>query len=240
MNSQVAFIEDADGNKIMAGYTGGLLTSLTAGSGVDSACLQHRRSHFERDEFNGSDDQMYLRFRNQCLLSVTDFDGYTTSYSYNTAANTANAALLTINNPDGTQQDFICSAQSHGSARLRSIMVPKQFNTRTALAAPYHFGPRQQFTSYFFDYRGQLAKLIDPLGNATYYSYDATGNLVQVTDPAGQVYSYAYDSKGNMIKSTDPLGDVTQFLLRIAGHTLPPRNRSGRQYDRIGTIRMAT
>ena len=62
-NGTLNYIQDTNGNRITAGYTGGQLTSLTASSGpVDHHRLQRRRSDLDRDRFRRPDDHLYLRF----------------------------------------------------------------------------------------------------------------------------------------------------------------------------------
>ena len=243
-NGQVAFIEDADGNKMTAGYTSGMLSSLTDSSGA-SIQLGYNAAGRITTLTNSLGQTTTFAYdpTNKYLLSVADYDGYTTSYTYHTGANSAlSNALLTITNPDGTQQDFSYDAEgrlSQTSENNGAQAIQYTYGIAGTVAAT---DAADDTTTYYFDYRGQLAKLVDPLGNATFYTYDPNGNLIQVTDPAGEVYSYQYDSKGNMSQSTDPLGDVTKFaygsLDTLSSVTDPNGNTTQYQHDQNGNLQL--
>ena len=89
-------------------------------------------------------------------------------------------------------------------------------------------------TTYFFDDRGLIVKVIDAAGHATSTShYDANFNLTQTTDSAGQITPTRYDTNGNLISTTDPLGHTTQLYLHRT--VQPPRlgHRRQRQHHPV-------
>src|SRR5205807_1854124 len=92
---------------------------------------------------------------NQYLLTAKDYNGYTTSYTYDmgTSAQTNNA-LLSVTNPDGTQQLFTYDARG----RLSTTSLQGG-----ALHTSYGYGvggiltvtnTTNDTTTYFFDNRG--------------------------------------------------------------------------------------
>ncbi len=239
-NGQIALIQDSNGNRITAGYTNGLLTSLTDASGA-FIHLSYNAAGLVASTTNSLSQTATYTYdsANQYLLSVTDYEGLTTSYTYFAGTNPAtNHALESVTNPDGITDDYSFDARG----RLSEISV-----NGGSLAVNYTYGiggivsvtnaGGATYTNEFDD-RGLLDKVIDPLQHVTLFHYDGNGNLVQETDPAGQVYSYAYDAQGNMIQSTDPLGEVTQFtygpLESLTSITDPKGNTTRYQYNQNG------
>ena len=252
----VYYIQDANGNRITAGYTdetgshvgGGQLISLTDSSGQwihlaynsDYQVTTLTDSEGQETTYTYDASGQYLLSVTQ-YLSLTDTVGYTTSYTYSDSTNPTLAnALMSVTNPDGTQQLF--SYDSEG--RLMEISgaggaqpVTFSYGIGGTVSATDADGGT---TTYCFDNKGLLAKLTDPLNRTTLYTYDANGNLVQVTDPAGQDYVYQYNSQGLMVQSTDPLGDTTKFtygsLDTLTSVTDPNGNTTQYQYDQNGDL----
>ncbi len=241
-NGQVAYIQDANGNRITAGYTSGLLTSLTDTSGAYIDLTYNSASLITSVTSSAGQTATYTYdATNHYLLSVTDYEGFTTGYSYVSGTNPAtNHALESVTNPDGTQDNFSYDAQgrlSESSVNAGSEAVKYAYGFGGTVAVTDANGGTE---TLYLDNRGLLDKSVDALRNVTLFSYDSTGNLIQETDPAGQIYSYAYDSQGNVIRSTDPLGDVTQYtygpLDTLTSITDPKGNTTQFQYDQNGDL----
>ena len=63
-------------------------------------------------------------------------------------------------------------------------------------------------TGLDYDARGQLRRIVDPLGNATDSEYDDRGVLRAVTSPAGLRTEYAYDVEGRVTASRSIAGPL--------------------------------
>jgi RHS repeat-associated protein len=207
------YVEDTDGNTITAGYTNGLLTSLTASSG-QSLTIAYNAAGLIASVTDSAGRETTYRYDPTVnyLTSVTTSDGQTTSYTYDTSINieTENA-LLSITYPDGTHSYFtydsegrIASTSADGGAEMTTYA----YGPGGAVASTDALG---NTTTDYFDDNGLILKVTDPLGNSTGYTYDSNFNLTQITDPAGQITSNQYDSQGNLISTTDPLGQTTNF-----------------------------
>jgi RHS repeat-associated protein len=70
-------------------------------------------------------------------------------------------------------------------------------------------------TSYALDDRGQVVRVVDPLGGETWVQRDACGRPVAIRRPDSSWLRLSYDPEGNIIEETDGLGNVTHF--RYAG-----------------------
>ncbi len=253
-SSQVAYIQDANGNRITAGYQDTSGNAVPVGKAYDVLASLTDSSggwiHFAGDSAGritaisnslGQTTQYTYDCSHQFLLSVTDFAGRTTGYTYSTGTGSATQnALLSITNPDGTQRDFSYDAQG----RLSKVAL-----NGGAEATQYTYGTFGTVTAadanggdatYSFNKLGLVAKLVDPLQHTSSYAYDSFGNLVQATDAAGQSVSYIYDSQGNLVQSTDPRGDVTKFsygpLDRLTSLTDPNGNQTQYQHDQNGDL----
>ncbi|MBX3306825.1 MAG: RHS repeat protein [Nitrospira sp.] len=68
-----------------------------------------------------------------------------------------------------------------------------------------------RITSFEYDAKNRLKKVIDPLLGETVYTYDGNGNLLTVKDAKNQTTTFAYDSRNRLISTTDPLGKVETY-----------------------------
>ncbi len=207
------YVVDTNGNRITAGYTNGLLTSLNDSDGQSILIAYNAAGLIDSvtDPFGQTTTYAYDTTDTH-LLSVTTFDGEVTSYTYNTSTNpeTQNA-LTAIAYADGTHAYYTYDAEG----RIASTSADDGAEMTT-----FAYGPGGEVdstdadgntTKVYFDDRGLIAKSEDPLGRTTVYSYDNNDNLVQVTDAAGQVTTNNYDSEGNLVSTTNPLGQTTSY-----------------------------
>jgi len=227
-DGRVDFVADTNGNRITAGYTGNLLTNLTHSAGEALQIHYNAAGRIDRvtDSANRATTFTYDP-TNQYLMTVQTFDGLMTRYTYDQSADPQKMhALLSIQNHNNTHQFFSYDALG----RLNDI-----HKDGNAEQITFTYGPAGKVaatdaamntTQYFFDFRGLLAKVVDPLQNATELAYDNGFNLTQLVDPAGQQYRYQYDSRGNLIHSTDPLGDTVGYVYAA-------------NYDRLTAVRDA-
>jgi len=213
-DGKVDYVQDTNGNRITAGYTNGLLTSLTDSSGQSLQIAYNSAGRIISiiDPASGRTATYTYDPSDEYLLSAKGFDGLTTTYAYETGSNPATRnALLLVTNPDGTHEFFAYDPEGR---------LTDQHLDDGADDVTYSYGPAGAVTAtdasggtttYFFDAAGLVAKVADPLGRDTLYTYDSDFNLAQMTDSAGQYYTYTYDSNGNLTQETDPLGQTTSF-----------------------------
>ena len=172
---------------------------------------------------------------------MVDFNGQTTSYTYDTGANPTTAhALLSVTYPDGSHDYFSYDAQGRladahrdGGAEDTTFSYNEgQVSVSDALG---------DITSYYFDNRGLLLRVENPLQSTVSFVYDSNLNLVQTIDAAGQTYTNTYDSQGNLLSSTDPLGHTVSYTYssiddRLASVTDANGNTTGYHYDGNGNL----
>jgi RHS repeat-associated protein len=240
------YVQDADGNRITAGYTGGQLTSLTHSSG-QSLDLAYNTAGLISSvtDSAGRTTTYHYDAGNQYLTSVENFNGATTTYTYDTGANPLTAhALASIAFPDGTHDYFTYDSQGRlsdihhdaGAEDTTFAYSAGEVNVADALG---------DTTKYYFDNRGLLLEVQNPLGDSVRAAYDQNFNRVRTTDALGRTYTYVYDALGNLLSATDPLGDTVRATYtavnnRLASLTDANGNTTRYAYDGKGDLTSTT
>jgi RHS repeat-associated protein len=238
-DGRLAFIHDASGKGSMAGYTNGRLTSLTDTSGAQLGLTYNAAGLISGVTSSTGQTATYTYdATGQYLLSVTDYEGFTTGYAYDSGSNPATAhALVSVTHPDGTHDDFAYDPQGRlGQSSIDgSEAVTFGYGVGGTVTATDANGGT---TTFDFDSAGHLARVVDPLQNSTLFTYDGSGNLTRTTDAAGHVYSFVSDARGNVTQSTDPLDHITRFvygpLETVTSFTDAKGNTTKYQYDQNG------
>ncbi len=245
-NGTLNYVQDTNGNRMTASYTGGLLTKLTHSAG-QSLTLAYNAASLVASitDSAGRTTTYHYDATNQYLTSVVDFDSQTTRFTYDTGSNPATAhALLSVTHSDGSHDYFgydargrLADAHRDGGAADTTfgysegqVAVTDATNAKTA---------------YSFDNRGLLVQVENPLHNSVHYTYDSSFNLTQTTDAAGQVYTNTYDTFGDLLSSTDPLGHTVHYVYqcdfdRLAAVTDGNGNTTHYGYDGKGNLTSTT
>jgi len=137
--------------------------------------------------------------------TITDGEGVTTTYTYDTAGN-----LLTMATP-----------WTQGSATATTTF------TRATTGHPGDVtsitDPANEVWTFTYDSAGNQTAAEDPLGNAALRCYDTLGRVTKSinargeasgvtcssTAPAARTTYYEYSAHGDLLEVTDPLGNVT-------------------------------
>jgi RHS repeat-associated protein len=206
------YMQDTDGNRITAGYTNGLLSSLTASTGQYINIAYNTAGLVSSlTDSDGRTTTYGYDSTNTYLTSVTAYTGQVTGYSYDTtASDPALNSLTTISFPGGTHQYFTYDSEG----RLASTYGDNGTSPETF---GYNLGQVSvtdgtgDTSNLYYNENDQIAKTVDALGNPTYYTYDGNYNLTSVTNAAGQAETYTYNTAGEVSSSTDFLGNTTNF-----------------------------
>jgi RHS repeat-associated protein len=239
------YVQDTNGNRITAGYTFGILTSLTHSSGQSLTIAYGAGVISSITDSDGRTTTYHYDPTNQYLTSVVYFNGETTSYAYDTGTSVVtDHALLSVAYPDGTHAYL--SYDGHGRLSGTHTDGGAENTTFTyTLGQVKVNNALNDTTEYFFDTLGLLARVQDPLGNDMEYAYDQNFNLVQTTDPLGQTYTNTYDAQGNVLSTTNPLGQTVRFAYssvdnRPASYTDANGNTTAYSYDGRGNLTSTT
>jgi RHS repeat-associated protein len=212
-DGQVDYVQDTNGNRITAGYTGGLLTSLTHSDGQSIQISYNAAGRIDlvTDPY-GRKTVFTYDPNNTLLLSVTNYDGTGQTYTYQAAdARPSANALASVRYTDGVTDTFtyetlgrLSTASQNGGANTSTISYPGEGEVDLT-------NTTGDTSRLFFDARGLLVKTVDPIGNPAYRSFDSSYNLVTATGPTGLSSSFSYNGVGQVTQIVDPLGGLTQF-----------------------------
>lgn len=189
---------------------------------------------------NGSSAQNAWTYdANGNIASYTDFDGNTTSYSYDLQRN----LLVQEIRPDGRLTKITWSPKY----RLPTeILIGSQSDQRTYDAKGNLLQRVLSDTSiqysrtwaYTYNAYGEPLTATDPNGNITKFAY-TNGNLSSKTDPLGHVTRYSYDTEGKRLTMTTPDALVTAYGYDTRGRLITMK--AGQEtttyaYDAIGNL----
>lgn len=243
----IDYVQDLNGNRITAGYANGLLTSLAHNR--SELAMQFAYNAAGRitqiTDAVGRTTQFAYDAGNEHLLSATDFAGRVTSYTYSSGAGAAlEHALLSVTNPDGTQVIYTYDSRGRLASTARAGNAEKvQYSYGLGGTITATDAAGAALTTYF-DHRGLILKVSDPLQRDTFFTYDANFNLTRVTDPSGLTSSYEYDARGNVTRTTDPAGNVVQFthgqFATLRSMTDPTGDTTQHSYDSNGNLIFTT
>ncbi|GAH47477.1 unnamed protein product, partial [marine sediment metagenome] len=204
----LSYVVDTNGNRITAGYTNGLLSSLNHSSGQWLQLAYNSAGRITSiKESSGLQIIYSYDTGNEHLMTAELSDGSTISYAYNTNSSpTLEHSLAHIEYPGGTHQFFTYDTQGRlGATYKGGYAEPLTFTYDSAgtIAVADAYSSTAQ---YFLDHMGLVGKIVNPLGHATYFGHDRDYNLTELTDTTGNLYTYSYDQQGNLTQWTDPLG----------------------------------
>lgn len=190
------------------------------------------------------------------LLSMTDANGQTSSYTYD-----ENGNLASVTDPLNQATSFsydtlgnrtaITDPQIHTTGfeydllnRIVEVTLPDGTSSsmtydavgnRTAITDPLG-----QTTQFVYDEVNQLIQTIDPMGQTTNYTYDTEGNLLSLTDANGNATTYIYDELNRLTTVTNPLGQTTTFEYDAVGNRtaiIDPEGQTTRYvYDELNRL----
>ena len=145
---------------------------------------------------------------NSLPTSVTDENGHTTNYTYDSAGNRTSRT-----DPLGQKTSWTYDSQHD----VTSITTPMGYQTTIA----YDASGDPTSVSRTLRETGQT--------QTTSSGYDAYGDLTSVTDPLGRVWSYGYDSAGDRTSATSPLGHKTTYSYDTDGYLTSTVSANGNQ-----------
>jgi YD repeat-containing protein len=235
-------VRDPSGNTITAGYTAGLITSLSHSSGGSLAIVYNTAGRITSitDSFGRVTSYTYDP-ANEHLLTVTDPSG-TTTYTYSTGQGAAREhALTSITDPGGVMRYF----DYDDRGRLIETHVDGNLEQTT-----FDYGNEGQVTitdregvatELFFNGNGFLARTEDASGFYVRSNFDERLRLIQTVDAIGRSESYSWTRAGAFESITDALNQRTLFTpsgpLNLPQSFTDARgNVTSYAYDAVGNL----
>lgn len=194
------------------------------------------------------------------LTTVTDPSGGVTTYTYDAderiASITDARGVTYLTNEYDSAGRVIKQTQADGGFYTFRYTLAGSTITQTEVTDPngktttYRFNSRQyiarivdvngQMTRFERDFAtNQLTAIFDPLNRKRSFTYDLSGNTTSIIDPAGNPTLMEYEPTSNrMVKTTDALNQTTTFAYdangNLASTTGPLLNKTTISYSEAG------
>jgi RHS repeat-associated protein len=214
---------------------GNWMPSVGQGSGC-STCTQRGNISYTSDASGN-------------VLSRTDENGNTTTYTYDSNGNVLTATVPISSGHTATTTytynsfgevltatdplNNVTTNTYDAKGNLLSVTTPAPGN-----------GASASVTQFAYNSLGELTKITDPLNNQTTIAYFPTGLIQTITDAQSNVTTYAYDSQGNRTLVTDANNKQTTFtydaMNRLTKITYPDSTTTQFGYDIRGRRTSAT
>jgi len=140
------------------------------------------------------------------MISVTDPEGSTTTYTYN-----AMGQVLTKTDP----REKVWTYGYDDAGNLKSMTDPLNHVTQYVYDAVgnriQETDPEGNVTLYEYNYAGRIKKTTDALNNSAIFEYNADGNLVKRSDQEGKEIRQEYDADGRLAKTVDGNGNEIAY-----------------------------
>lgn len=237
-DGRIAWMEDANGNRVTAAWNGaGQLLSLTHSSG-GSITLTYNGAGFVATASNSAGRSVTYGYTGNYLTSVTTDDGKVTSYTYDSAGPPSRRHALTSVTRGGTSRLF--TWDERGRLKTTSLasgdgLATFSYDSAGAVSVAASGGT----TTLYFEHRGLISKSIDPFGHATVSEYDHDLRLRRLVLPTGESRGFTWCKCGSPSSLTDELGNVTRFnydhpLKEMTRFQDAKGNRTNYEYDAKG------
>ena len=245
-DGKIDSVRDTNGNKVTAGYdANGRLATLTHTSGAKLTIGYNAAGRVGTITDSAGRVTTYgYDPTNTYLMTVTTADGKVTAYTYETTGAAAVLNALLSVQRGGTTQFFTYDA--HGRLATSYLTGNAQFigygYDDTGLVTVTDSAGT---TSLYFDYNGELAKTVDPLGYLTSNTYGSDLRLARTVSPTGESQSFTWCSCGSLTSETNELGQTTtftydyingSFFKRMTSFTDAAGNKTTYTYDTTGNL----
>lgn len=214
-DGRIDYLEDLNGNRVTAQYTGSRITRLLHSSGqfIDVTYNAQGRIAGLTDS-EGETVAFSYDASGEYLLSAQYHDGRTVSYTYQTTPGAAQHALTSIQSPTGVTRVYEYDAAGRISATSLNAglttgaqRVDFLFDSAGTVRVQDAVGSNR----LFYDHRGLLVQHEDALGRVARQSFDDAYNLTSFTDALGQQVRFSYDARGNLTRAVDQVGGITTY-----------------------------
>jgi len=246
-DGKLDYIEDTNGNRITAEYTGDMLTSLEHSSGRTLQIVYNIDDRIETvEDPDGRRTTYEYDASGEHLSLVTYFDNSSVRYEYFTNAGDAkDHALSEVEYIDGYHQYFTYDNEGRLNRTYLEGGTEEytfSYNDTGMVSIADSFGNTHKV---YFDHNSMVAKHTDPKENITTLKYDNNYNLLESVNPTGHSQNYGYDKAGNLISIKNQIGFINLFENKGPYHELSKINDSKDNivdygYDTAGNLTSIT
>jgi RHS repeat-associated protein/uncharacterized repeat protein (TIGR01451 family) len=225
---------DRNNNKITVDSAG-----VHSSNGVDVAFVRDALGRITKADGPGAQDVNYGYSVAGDLVSVTNAEGATSTYTYDNSHNMTastdftgrplrsmtydvNGRLSSVTDANGNTVTVASSVTGRSETvtdALGKLTTISTFSDAGDLVREdkIHDG-RTDTSTYTYDAQGRRTSVTDPLGRVIRGTYDAKGNLTSVTDAMSNVSAITYGDFANPLTITDASGAVTALAYDDKGN----------------------
>jgi RHS repeat-associated protein len=149
------------------------------------------------------------------VLSRTDENGHTTTYTYDSNGNVASVTVPTGSGNATTSYTYNSFGEvlttTDPLGNVTTNTYDANGNVLTVTTPAPNGSTAASVTTFTYDSKGELLTIKDPLNNVTTLTYYATGLINTITDAQNNVTTYAYDTHGNRTSVKDANNQTTTF-----------------------------
>jgi RHS repeat-associated protein len=231
------YIEDLNGNRITADYSGGLLTRLVHNAGPFLS-LAYEGSRISAISDHTGELNVAFTYTDGQLTGVTDVLGKYTSYAYHACAPMIRLpiapaidengqpmseqpvfiqtcpeqyALKTIHYSDNTREDFGYDGQGRIASLSYNNVLQSSLSYDAFGAVTVTAKTDQSTEKFFYGAGGELIKYRSPLGHISQSEFNRDYQVTKFIRADGLAAQFEYDRKGNLKRGTDVLEQTTRF-----------------------------
>jgi RHS repeat-associated protein len=237
-DGRIEYMENPHGNRTTAIFdNAGRLVALTNNAGGFLA-LSYNAAGLADHVTDSTGRTVTYAYSGSYLQTVTRDDGQVTTYTYEHGGTPAQRHALRSITRRGTTRHYAYDS----GGRLSSTHVANQeqrvdygYDDAGGVSATNADGTRW----IFFDDRGLVARLVDPLGHVTTAAFDNDFRVSRLTAPTGDTQLYDWCDCGSLGRFTDELGHTTWFdydhpLRRLTRSRDALGNSTLRTHDSLG------
>jgi RHS repeat-associated protein len=231
------YVEDLNGNRITADYSGGLLTRLVHNAGPFLS-LAYEGSRISAISDHTGELNVAFTYIDGQLTGVTDVLGKYTSYAYHACAPMIRLpiapaidengqpmseqpvfiqtcpeqyALKTIHYSDNTREDFGYDGQGRIASLSYNNVLQSSLSYDAFGAVTVTAKTDQSTEKFFYGAGGELIKYRSPLGHISQSEFNRDYQVTKFIRADGLAAQFEYDRKGNLKRGTDVLEQTTRF-----------------------------
>lgn len=137
------------------------------------------------------------------LISVTDFNGQTESYTYQNMGGAVGTLLTSIRDHLGRLLEFTYDAQGRAASQFEPDNGVRYFSYGNHTTQYTEIDG--SMTTFYFDDHYRTVKTINSNGGIKEYSWNSLNQMVASIDEEENTTTYGYDSRGNLTSIKRPL-----------------------------------
>jgi RHS repeat-associated protein len=210
-DGKISFIEDRQGNRRTASYTGDLLTSWTDSQGLSVSYEYNAAGRIVRStDAAGRVTTIEYDTANEHALRLTDQNG-TIAYEYISGAGPQTEhAVSRVTMQDGRATVFEYDAQGRVTGQQTTGQEEVTVSYDSAGGMIVGIGTSATYT-VLRNAHMQTARFTDSDGNFTQYEYDSFARLNRVMESDGRTTTATYDDFNRLTSVTNAVGHTQEF-----------------------------